>query len=131
MLDQQLRRFLVVWCRVPPAVPSADRRPHTRLLHPQLHHHADEEQPAPGEQRKSPWGGRGLNGGRGLLWEGRGLRLSCAGLQVRDLAVAYLLVGLTYLYVGVLIFAAFPSPPLSKECIEPVRRTHTHTHSRG
>lgn len=41
--------------------------------------------------------------------------------QVRDLSVAYLLVGLTYLYVGVLIFAAFPSPPLSKDCIEPVR----------
>lgn len=40
--------------------------------------------------------------------------------QVRDLSVAYLLVGLTYLYVGVLIFAAFPSPPLSKDCIEPV-----------
>lgn len=35
--------------------------------------------------------------------------------------MAYLLVGLTYLYVGVLIFAAFPSPPLSKDCIEPVR----------
>lgn len=44
-------------------------------------------------------------------------------LQVRDLSVAYLLVGLTYLYVGVLIFAAFPSPPLSKDCIEPVRIT--------
>jgi hypothetical protein len=41
--------------------------------------------------------------------------------QVRDLSVAYLLVGLTYLYVGVLIFSAFPSPPLSKDCIEPVR----------
>lgn len=40
---------------------------------------------------------------------------------MRDLSVAYLLVGLTYLYVGVLIFAAFPSPPLSKDCIEPVR----------
>lgn len=39
--------------------------------------------------------------------------------NVRDLSVAYLLVGLTYLYVGVLIFAAFPSPPLIKECIEP------------
>ncbi|XP_038825933.1 sodium-coupled neutral amino acid transporter 9 [Salvelinus namaycush] len=39
--------------------------------------------------------------------------------NVRDLSVAYLLVGLTYLYVGVLIFAAFPSPPLSKDCIEP------------
>lgn len=45
----------------------------------------------------------------------------CCCFQVRDLSVAYLLVGLTYLYVGVLIFAAFPSPPLSKECIEPVR----------
>lgn len=42
-------------------------------------------------------------------------------LQVRDLSLAYLLVGITYLYVGVLIFAAFPSPPLSKECLEPVR----------
>ena len=41
-------------------------------------------------------------------------------LQIRDLSVAYLLVGLTYLYVGVLIFAAFPSPPFSKDCIEPV-----------
>uniref|UniRef100_A0A8C6KG72 Neutral amino acid transporter 9 n=1 Tax=Nothobranchius furzeri TaxID=105023 RepID=A0A8C6KG72_NOTFU len=39
--------------------------------------------------------------------------------NVRDLSVAYLLVGLTYLYVGVLIFAAFPSPPLYKDCIEP------------
>ena len=40
--------------------------------------------------------------------------------QVRDLSLAYLLVGLTYLYVGVLIFASFPSPELSKDCIEPV-----------
>ncbi|XP_044000166.1 sodium-coupled neutral amino acid transporter 9 [Gambusia affinis] len=39
--------------------------------------------------------------------------------NVRDLSVAYLLVGGTYMYVGVLIFAAFPSPPLSKDCIEP------------
>ncbi|XP_036450386.1 sodium-coupled neutral amino acid transporter 9 isoform X2 [Colossoma macropomum] len=39
--------------------------------------------------------------------------------NVRDLSLAYLLVGVTYLYVGVLIFAAFPSPPLSKECLEP------------
>ncbi|XP_037609021.1 sodium-coupled neutral amino acid transporter 9 [Sebastes umbrosus] len=39
--------------------------------------------------------------------------------NVRDLSVAYLLVGMTYLYVGVLIFAAFPSPPLFKDCIEP------------
>uniref|UniRef100_A0A8C4NYL6 Neutral amino acid transporter 9 n=1 Tax=Dicentrarchus labrax TaxID=13489 RepID=A0A8C4NYL6_DICLA len=39
--------------------------------------------------------------------------------NVRDLSVAYLLVGLTYLYVGVLIFAAFPAPPLFKDCIEP------------
>ncbi|XP_028661236.1 sodium-coupled neutral amino acid transporter 9 isoform X1 [Erpetoichthys calabaricus] len=39
--------------------------------------------------------------------------------NVRDLSVAYLLVGLTYLYVGVLIFSAFPSPPLYKDCIEP------------
>ncbi|XP_033020067.1 sodium-coupled neutral amino acid transporter 9 isoform X1 [Lacerta agilis] len=38
--------------------------------------------------------------------------------NVRDLSIAYFLVGLTYLYVGILIFAAFPSPPLSKECIE-------------
>jgi len=41
--------------------------------------------------------------------------------QVRDLSIAYFLVGLTYLYVGVIIFASFPSPPLSKECIEQVR----------
>ncbi|MBN3310858.1 S38A9 protein, partial [Amia calva] len=39
--------------------------------------------------------------------------------NVRDLSVAYLLVGLTYLYVGILIFASFPSPPLTKDCIEP------------
>lgn len=39
--------------------------------------------------------------------------------NVRDLSVAYLLVGLTYLYVGVLIFAAFPSPLLTKDCIQP------------
>uniref|UniRef100_A0A8C5AR35 Neutral amino acid transporter 9 n=1 Tax=Gadus morhua TaxID=8049 RepID=A0A8C5AR35_GADMO len=39
--------------------------------------------------------------------------------NIRDLSVAYLLVGLTYLYVGVLIFASFPSPPFSKDCIEP------------
>ncbi|KAI4878837.1 hypothetical protein NFI96_033552 [Prochilodus magdalenae] len=39
--------------------------------------------------------------------------------NVRDLSLAYLLVGVTYLYVGVLIFAVFPSPPLSKECLEP------------
>ncbi|RMB95419.1 hypothetical protein DUI87_28141 [Hirundo rustica rustica] len=38
--------------------------------------------------------------------------------NVRDLSIAYFLVGLTYLYVGVIIFASFPSPPLSKECIE-------------
>ncbi|XP_061474167.1 neutral amino acid transporter 9 isoform X4 [Rhineura floridana] len=38
--------------------------------------------------------------------------------NVRDLSIAYFLVGLTYLYVGVLIFAAFPSPPLRKDCIE-------------
>ncbi|XP_047426117.1 sodium-coupled neutral amino acid transporter 9 [Mugil cephalus] len=39
--------------------------------------------------------------------------------NVRDLSVAYLLVGVTYLYVGVLIFGSFPAPPLFKECIEP------------
>uniref|UniRef100_A0A3B4YXH2 Neutral amino acid transporter 9 n=1 Tax=Stegastes partitus TaxID=144197 RepID=A0A3B4YXH2_9TELE len=39
--------------------------------------------------------------------------------NVRDLSVAYLLVGMTYMYVGVLIFASFPSPPLFKDCIEP------------
>ncbi|XP_029432995.1 sodium-coupled neutral amino acid transporter 9 isoform X2 [Rhinatrema bivittatum] len=38
--------------------------------------------------------------------------------NVRDLSIAYFLVGLTYLYVGAMIFAAFPSPPLSKECIQ-------------
>ncbi|XP_077203247.1 neutral amino acid transporter 9 [Paroedura picta] len=38
--------------------------------------------------------------------------------NMRDLSIAYFLVGLTYIYVGVLIFAAFPSPPLAKECIE-------------
>lgn len=39
--------------------------------------------------------------------------------NVRDLSLAYLLVGLTYLYVGIIVFASFPSPPLSKDCIEP------------
>lgn len=29
-----------------------------------------------------------------------------------------MLVTLTYLYIGVLVFASFPSPPLSKDCIE-------------
>uniref|UniRef100_A0A8C9A2C5 Neutral amino acid transporter 9 n=1 Tax=Prolemur simus TaxID=1328070 RepID=A0A8C9A2C5_PROSS len=38
--------------------------------------------------------------------------------NVRDLCIAYLLVTLTYLYIGVLVFASFPSPPLSKDCIE-------------
>lgn len=37
---------------------------------------------------------------------------------MRDFFIAYFLVGLTYLYVGVIIFASFPFPPLSKECIE-------------
>uniref|UniRef100_A0A4W3K8G2 Neutral amino acid transporter 9 n=1 Tax=Callorhinchus milii TaxID=7868 RepID=A0A4W3K8G2_CALMI len=39
--------------------------------------------------------------------------------NVRDLSIAYLLVAVTYLYVGIMVFAAFPSPELSKECIEP------------
>ncbi|XP_075397161.1 neutral amino acid transporter 9 isoform X2 [Tenrec ecaudatus] len=38
--------------------------------------------------------------------------------NVRDLSIAYLLVTVTYLYIGVLVFASFPSPPLSKDCIE-------------
>ncbi|KAM5332000.1 neutral amino acid transporter 9 [Glossophaga mutica] len=38
--------------------------------------------------------------------------------NVRDLSIAYLLVTLTYLYIGVLVFASFPSPPLPKDCIE-------------
>ncbi|XP_004608492.2 neutral amino acid transporter 9 isoform X1 [Sorex araneus] len=38
--------------------------------------------------------------------------------NVRDLSIAYLLVTATYLYIGVLVFASFPSPPLSKDCIE-------------
>ncbi|EHB16430.1 Putative sodium-coupled neutral amino acid transporter 9 [Heterocephalus glaber] len=38
--------------------------------------------------------------------------------KVRDLCIAYMLVTLTYLYIGVLVFASFPSPPLSKDCIE-------------
>ncbi|XP_054431323.1 neutral amino acid transporter 9 [Pteronotus mesoamericanus] len=37
--------------------------------------------------------------------------------NVRDLSIAYLLVTLTYLYIGVLVFASFPSPPLPKGCI--------------
>lgn len=40
--------------------------------------------------------------------------------QVRDLCIAYMLVTLTYLYIGALVFASFPSPPLSKDCIEQV-----------
>ncbi|PIO28806.1 hypothetical protein AB205_0207770 [Aquarana catesbeiana] len=38
--------------------------------------------------------------------------------NVRDLSVAYLLVGLTYMFVGVMVFGFFPSPPLAKECIQ-------------
>ncbi|ELK12194.1 Putative sodium-coupled neutral amino acid transporter 9 [Pteropus alecto] len=38
--------------------------------------------------------------------------------NVRDLSIAYMLVTLTYLYIGILVFASFPSPPLPKECIE-------------
>ncbi|XP_027462516.1 sodium-coupled neutral amino acid transporter 9 isoform X1 [Zalophus californianus] len=38
--------------------------------------------------------------------------------NVRDLSIAYMLVTLTYLYIGVLVFASFPSPPLTKDCIE-------------
>ncbi|XP_075039640.1 neutral amino acid transporter 9 isoform X2 [Mixophyes fleayi] len=38
--------------------------------------------------------------------------------NIRDLSVAYLLVGLTYMYVGVMVFGSFPSPPLAKECIQ-------------
>ncbi|XP_040276803.1 sodium-coupled neutral amino acid transporter 9 [Bufo bufo] len=38
--------------------------------------------------------------------------------NIRDLSVAYLLVGLTYMYVGVMVFGSFPSPPLTKDCIE-------------
>ncbi|KAF7483480.1 sodium-coupled neutral amino acid transporter 9 [Marmota monax] len=38
--------------------------------------------------------------------------------NVRDLCIAYMLVTLTYLYIGVLVFASFPSPPLSKDCID-------------
>ena len=40
---------------------------------------------------------------------------------MRDLCIAYMLVTLTYLYIGFLVFASFPSPPLSKDCIEQVR----------
>ncbi|XP_069897279.1 neutral amino acid transporter 9 isoform X1 [Dipodomys merriami] len=38
--------------------------------------------------------------------------------NVRDLCIAYMLVTITYLYIGFLVFASFPSPPLSKDCIE-------------
>ncbi|XP_030883240.1 sodium-coupled neutral amino acid transporter 9 [Leptonychotes weddellii] len=38
--------------------------------------------------------------------------------NVRDLSIAYMLVTLTYLYIGILVFASFPSPPLTKDCIE-------------
>ncbi|XP_073538717.1 neutral amino acid transporter 9 isoform X1 [Phyllobates terribilis] len=38
--------------------------------------------------------------------------------NIRDLSVAYLLVGLTYMYVGVMVFGSFPSPPLTKDCIQ-------------
>ncbi|XP_036134959.1 sodium-coupled neutral amino acid transporter 9 isoform X1 [Molossus molossus] len=40
------------------------------------------------------------------------------GNNMRDLSIAYMLVTLTYLYIGILVFASFPSPPLSKDCIE-------------
>lgn len=45
-------------------------------------------------------------------------------LQVRDLSIAYMLVTLTYLYIGILVFASFPSPPLPKDCIEQVRHMY-------
>lgn len=38
--------------------------------------------------------------------------------NIRDLSVAYLLVGVTYMYVGVMVFGSFPSPPLAKDCIQ-------------
>uniref|UniRef100_UPI00358EADCE neutral amino acid transporter 9-like isoform X1 n=3 Tax=Myxine glutinosa TaxID=7769 RepID=UPI00358EADCE len=38
--------------------------------------------------------------------------------NVRDLMIAYILVGSTYLYVGCLVFASFPVNPFSKSCIE-------------
>lgn len=48
------------------------------------------------------------------------MKLVFCDLQVRDLSLAYILVGITYLYVGIMVFASFPSPPLFKDCIEPV-----------
>uniref|UniRef100_UPI00358ED676 neutral amino acid transporter 9-like isoform X2 n=1 Tax=Myxine glutinosa TaxID=7769 RepID=UPI00358ED676 len=38
--------------------------------------------------------------------------------NVRDLSIAYGLVGGTYIYVGIFIFSTFPAPPLWKTCIQ-------------
>ncbi|KAK1345409.1 hypothetical protein QTO34_014122 [Cnephaeus nilssonii] len=69
------------------------------------------------EEEDGPDGkNEGARAGRALRQvTGAGSRLHT---KVRDLAIAYLLVTLTYLYIGVLVFASFPSPPLSKDCIE-------------
>ncbi|XP_069089330.1 neutral amino acid transporter 9-like [Pleurodeles waltl] len=37
--------------------------------------------------------------------------------NVRDLCIGYLLVCLTYLYIGIIFFISFPSPPIPKTCI--------------
>lgn len=41
---------------------------------------------------------------------------NCA-LQIRDLTIAYVLVAVTYIYMGIMFYAAFP---LNKNCIEDV-----------
>uniref|UniRef100_UPI00358F285B neutral amino acid transporter 9-like n=1 Tax=Myxine glutinosa TaxID=7769 RepID=UPI00358F285B len=40
------------------------------------------------------------------------------GTAIRDLSIAYGLVGGTYIYVGIFIFSTFPAPPLWKTCIQ-------------
>ena len=47
----------------------------------------------------------------------------CIVFQSRDLSIAYCLVIITYLLVGVLFYAAFP---LEKSCIHQVWTTLTH-----
>ena len=48
--------------------------------------------------------------------------LNCA-LQIRDLTIAYVLVAVTYIYMGIMFYAAFP---LNKNCIEDVRILMTY-----
>ncbi|XP_069498897.1 neutral amino acid transporter 9-like [Ambystoma mexicanum] len=45
------------------------------------------------------------------------MKNNAARKNVRDLCIAYLLVSLTYLYIGIMFFIAFPTPPFPKTCI--------------